>query len=50
MVFQFFGSDVDFLSDAAITDDHQQRLRIWNTETLQELMSAIRSCTYYLAA
>lgn len=34
-----FGSDVDFLSDAAITDDHQQRLRIWNTETLQELVS-----------
>ena len=34
-----FGSDVDFLSNGQVSADHQQRLRIWNTETLQELVS-----------
>lgn len=34
-----FGSDVDFLSEEDISADHQHRLRIWNTETLQELVS-----------
>lgn len=33
------GSDVDFLPPGQISADHQQRLRIWNTEMLQELVS-----------
>ena len=34
-----FGSDVDFLPPSTVSADHQQRLRVWNTEMLQELVS-----------
>ena len=34
-----FGADVDFLPPSKVSADHQQRLRIWNTEMLQELVS-----------
>ena len=34
-----FGADVDFLPPFSVSADHQQRLRVWNTEMLQELVS-----------
>ena len=37
--YQPTGSDVDFLPPHSVSADHRQRLRIWNTEMLQELVS-----------